>query len=379
MSLTAPGGTGNPTLAPTPTPPTATGTVQGTVFEDTNNNGQQDPDNLRSDVVITDETGAIQTLTTDSNGEYKRDDVVITDETGAIQTLTTDSNGEYKRGTMFEDINNNGQQDPGNLLGDVVIMDETGAIQTLTTDSNGEYKRGTMFEDINNNGRHPGNLLGIPNVDVVITDETGAIQTLTTDSNGEYKTIVPAGSIRIDIDETTLPPGFVQTVGTNPTTVTVPAGSVATDLDIFRWRNRQPDALPCPNKRIELTLFRNKSSRPLNGYATIVPAGWKSTVFTSNPDSTTMLIPKLKSVLWGRQTITVRFVDGKGNPSVTLKPEDWHVTDCRTYIVRIFRTKKNKTLSCFNINFEGKKPKTCNSSKVPNKPFLEWQLAVYKA
>jgi hypothetical protein len=128
----------------------------------------------------------------------------------------------------------------------------------------------------------------------------------------------------------------------------------------------------------------------LKGYATIDLAGWKSTVFTSNPGSTTMLIPKLKSMPWGKQTITVRFVKngvGNRNPSVTLKPEDWHVTDCRTYIVRIFRTKKNKTLSCFNINFDpgsgkkpkGKKPKTCNSSKVPNKPFLEWQLAVYKA
>lgn len=115
MSPTTPGGTQNVTLAPTPTPPTATGTIKGTVFEDTNNNGQQDPGNL---------------------------------------------------------------------------------------------------------------VLGIPKVVVVITDETGAIQTLTTDSNGEYKTIVPAGSIVIDIDETTLPPGFVQTVGTNPTMVTVPAGRV---------------------------------------------------------------------------------------------------------------------------------------------------------
>jgi hypothetical protein len=123
MSPTAPDGTRNPTLAPTPAPPIATGDVKGTVFEDTNNNGQQDPVEL----------------------------------------------------------------------------------------------------------------LGIPNVDVVITDETGATQTLTTDSNGECETIVPAGSIVIDIDETSLPPGFVQTVGTNLMMVTVPACGVATDFDGFRF------------------------------------------------------------------------------------------------------------------------------------------------
>jgi hypothetical protein len=54
--------------APTPTP---TGKVKGTVFEDANNNGKQDPGEpgiSGVDVVITDSKGNKLTLTTDETG-----------------------------------------------------------------------------------------------------------------------------------------------------------------------------------------------------------------------------------------------------------------------------------------------------------------------
>ena len=51
-----------------------------------------------------------------------------------------------------------------------------------------------------------------------------------------------AGHTITDIDESTLPPGAVQTVGNNPMTVNVPAGSTATDRDGFQF----PPALTQP-------------------------------------------------------------------------------------------------------------------------------------
>jgi hypothetical protein len=49
-----------------------------------------------------------------------------------------------------------------------------------------------------------------------------------------YMAEVPIGSTVINIDETTLPPGSEQTAGTDPTTVVVPEGGTATDLDGFQ-------------------------------------------------------------------------------------------------------------------------------------------------
>ena len=74
----------------------------------------------------------------------------------------------------------------------------------------------------------------LKDVNVVITDSSGESQMLTTDKNGEYSTDIPAGPAIIDIDKTTLPSGAVQTMGSNPTEVDIPAGSTATDQDGFQ-------------------------------------------------------------------------------------------------------------------------------------------------
>jgi hypothetical protein len=93
---------------------------------------------------------------------------------------------------------------------------------------------GIVFFDVNGNGKQDDGEPGIPNVDVVITDSTGDVITLTTDGTGMYMAEVPIGSTVINIDEATLPPGSEQTAGTDPTTVVVPEGGTATDLDGFQ-------------------------------------------------------------------------------------------------------------------------------------------------
>ena len=76
---------------------------------------------------------------------------------------------------------------------------------------------------------------GIGGVDLVIFDSVGGSQTVTTNNNGRYSATVPAGPVIIDIDEETLPEGAKQTVGSDPTRVTVPSGGTATDEDGFQF------------------------------------------------------------------------------------------------------------------------------------------------
>jgi len=97
------------------------------------------------------------------------------------------------------------------------------------TDNDGFYQPaevcGFIYEDINGNGVQDGAEAGILGVDVVITASDGTTQTVTTDANGEYCAEVVPGNTTADVDETTLPPGVLQTEGTDPTSVTAVGGT----------------------------------------------------------------------------------------------------------------------------------------------------------
>ena len=103
---------------------------------------------------------------------------------------------------------------------------------------------GVIFEDTNGNGVKDPEEDGIPGVKVVITDSNGDPQTVTTNSNGEYSAVVPPGPTVIDIDETTLPPGAERTAGTDPTSVDVPSGGTASDVDGFQFPTGSPTKAP---------------------------------------------------------------------------------------------------------------------------------------
>jgi hypothetical protein len=102
----------------------------------------------------------------------------------------------------------------------------------------------TVFEDVSANGEQDPGEPGIEGVDVVITDSTGEVVTLTTDETGMYMAEVSAGPTVTDIDESTLPPGYQQTSGFNPTTVDVPAGGTGTDLDGYYFPTDAPTKSP---------------------------------------------------------------------------------------------------------------------------------------
>jgi uncharacterized repeat protein (TIGR01451 family) len=309
------GSTGNNFLDARP------GLVEGVVYEDTNGNGTQDagePGIPGVAVLVTDSAGVTYTLTTDANGQYSQTvpagstDIEIDETTlpvGLTQTEGTNpttvsvpSGGSASdvdgyqppvglvEGVVYEDSNGNGTQDagePGIPGVAVLVTDSAGVTYTLTTDANGQYSQtvpagdaeiaidettlptglaqtegtnpttinvpsggsasdvdgyqppvglveGVVYEDSNGNGTQDAGEPGIPGVAVLVTDSAGVTYTLTTNANGQYSQTVPAGDAEIAIDETTLPAGLTQTEGTNPTTVNVPSGGSASDVDGFQ-------------------------------------------------------------------------------------------------------------------------------------------------
>jgi uncharacterized repeat protein (TIGR01451 family) len=93
---------------------------------------------------------------------------------------------------------------------------------------------GHVYEDTNGNGVQDAGEPDLAGVQVEITDSAGNTQTVTTDANGDYSATVPAGDTTIDIVDATLPAGVTQTEGTDTTTVTVPSGGTASDIDGYQ-------------------------------------------------------------------------------------------------------------------------------------------------
>ena len=254
-------GTAPPTSSPAPSAsPTGspTGTVTGVVFEDTDGNGMKDPgeDGIPGvEVVITDSNGDPQTVTTDSNGEYTAvvppgPTIVDVDETtlpdpDSTQTAGTDPTSfDVPPGETVSDFD--GFQSPtGTPTGSPTKAPiATGSPTASPTATETGTVTGVIYEDTNGNGVKDTEEDGIPNVEVVITDSNGDSQTVTTDSNGEYTAVVPPGVTVIDIDETTLPPDAERTEGTDPTSVDVPSGGTASDIDGFQFPTGAPSRAP---------------------------------------------------------------------------------------------------------------------------------------
>ena len=291
--------------------------VFGHLYLDENNNGTQDagePDLANVDVIITDSNGAVQTVTTDANGDYSAPvpvgtttvDVDETDTdypTGATQTEGDDptvvealagmpidagDDGFYLPtevfGHLYLDNNNNGTQDAGepDLADvDVIVTDSNGAVQTVTTDADGNWSApvpagittadvdetdadyptgsiqtegddptvvladadmpinagidgyylptvifGHLYLDENNNGMQDAGEADLANVDVIVTQSDGSTITATTDSNGDWSTTVLPGLTAADIDnnDPDYPAGSTQTEGNDPTVLNVMVG-----------------------------------------------------------------------------------------------------------------------------------------------------------
>jgi uncharacterized repeat protein (TIGR01451 family) len=89
---------------------------------------------------------------------------------------------------------------------------------------------GTVFEDANGNGGQDGNEGAAPGATVIITDSQGVAQTVTPDAAGRYTATVVTGAATVAVQT---PPHFQQTVGANPTPLTVGPATTDAGVDAF--------------------------------------------------------------------------------------------------------------------------------------------------
>ncbi|MCK8522636.1 gliding motility-associated C-terminal domain-containing protein, partial [Aquimarina sp. D1M17] len=146
----------------------------------------------------------IYTVVVDGSGNWSIDTTTATPDSGNLPVLND--------GDMIEvtAINSSGAEGVGIVT---IQLSLTGTVE------------GTVYDDINGNGNQDTDEPGISNVEVIITDVNGGEQVVSTDANGLFTATVPAGETQVDIDNATLEIGRLQTQGTDPTTVTVIAGT----------------------------------------------------------------------------------------------------------------------------------------------------------
>jgi uncharacterized protein (DUF2345 family) len=224
------GGTGNAgsdgfTLSSGP----STGGLTGTVFLDLDGNGSQGPgeNGLPGvSVVVTDSNGTPQIVVTDQNGNWTAtglspgtatvDVVNATLPPGlASQTAGTDTS----TATVVA-----GSTSPGGIDG----------YQPAAPGGPGSVF-GHVYQDTNGNGVQDGGEPNLPGVSVLLTTAGGQVFVATTDAAGNYNfSNVPTGNATVDIVNSSLPPGLVQTEGTDPTPVVVPAGPVNAGNDGYQ-------------------------------------------------------------------------------------------------------------------------------------------------
>ncbi len=287
------------------------GTITGHVFNDTDGNGVQDvgePDLAGVDVDLTPANGSPLTVTTDANGDYSASvpagdvDADVVDPASSTlttandpQTVTVPAGGTGTAtdvgfqlsgtitGHLFEDVDGDGVQDPGeaDLAGvDVVLNPVNGSPLTVTTDASGNYSAGVpagdvtanvtdpassmlttgndpqtvtvpaggtvgttdvgfqfqgtitghVFEDVDGDGTQDVGEPDLAGVDVTLTPAGGGAPiTVTTDAGGNYSSTVPVGDVDADVTD---PVGSTLTTGNDPQTVTVPVGGTGTAGDV---------------------------------------------------------------------------------------------------------------------------------------------------
>ncbi|MCW1885552.1 carboxypeptidase regulatory-like domain-containing protein [Luteolibacter flavescens] len=203
-------------------PNASLGNISGTVLADINN------DNI-GDTGI---GGVTIQLFTDPNGDGNPADGVV------VATTTTAANGSYSftglpprayvviesqpaGGYLF--VSDSDSSTPARQVALVLAAGGSG-VANFVEELPGTVT-GRIYRDVNGNGTQqlPAEQ-GIPDIRVVISNANGGTQEVFTDSDGNWSATVPPGTTIANVDEFYLPEGWVQTEGTDPTTVTVSAG-----------------------------------------------------------------------------------------------------------------------------------------------------------
>ena len=189
-----------------------TGKVCGQVFEDTNSNGSYDKSDkplANVTVKVTDSKGKVQSVTTNAKGYYCARNVATGTASVDIDESTLPDNPTQVVGTDPTNIDVKANRRNWEERNGYTFPIPTGKVC------------GTVYEDINGNGQKDDNEKGVVGISVKIIDANGDIHLVDTDDMGKYCVSIVEGSASITVDETTLPTNATLTAGENPNDITV--------------------------------------------------------------------------------------------------------------------------------------------------------------
>ncbi|MEK7952019.1 SdrD B-like domain-containing protein [Luteolibacter soli] len=201
-------------------------TIIGHIYRDVNGNGVQDSGELGLAGVP----------------------VKITNSLGAIQTVTTDSAGNWTAsvppGTTIADIDDASTAIPaGSVRTQGTDPTTVTALAGATTDAgkDGYYQAGTVtghvYRDANGNGVEDAGDSGLANLNVTTTDSLGVVRVVVTDASGNWTVSVPPGTLNFSVDRSDpdFPAGGTLSQGSDPGSAIAAAGqTVASNKVGFR-------------------------------------------------------------------------------------------------------------------------------------------------
>ena len=254
-----------------------TGSISGSVFEDANNDGQVDAGEAGiAGVTVTlsgtDDLGnpVTATTTTDANGDYTFDNLLSGTYTVVETQPATHVDGVDDAGSVGGDATTVNDEISG-----IVLPAGVDAVEYDFGEISLSSISGTVFDDLNNDGVQDAGELGIAGVtvDLVGTDDLGnpVTATTTTDADGNYTfaglrpgdytvTETQPAAYLDGIDTAGSEGGDATTVNDEISAITLPAFTDATDYD---FAEVQPSSIsgsvvddsgnPIPNTTITLT------------------------------------------------------------------------------------------------------------------------------
>jgi gliding motility-associated-like protein len=199
------------------------GTLQGHLYFDSNGNGTQDvgePDLSYVDVVITDSQGIIQVVTTNTSGDWS-----VNVPAGNTQSAIDRSDPDFPAGA----IQTEGTDPTITAVTANNTISETPDGFSFTNQATGTLQ-GHVYHDVNGNGTQDSGEPNFSNVRIIVQDAANLTYNTVTDANGDWLVVVNAGAATSNVNNADLPPGFVQTQGTDPTTTNVVANTITAEI-----------------------------------------------------------------------------------------------------------------------------------------------------